>query len=236
MSTKKLYEIVKRHVVDSTAVVIATNPIWALAETTFLEFPDELSIKTRLLSSAFTYLGAGSILSFGRDISQRLFKIHEEARRKNYVVHDSLYLAAITGLTSPINYLAAGADIKETIYGSVASAVLALFSGGIWGYATDVFRDLTGIKKCKRLPENIRNLPKKKKLGLAGLIIASSIAVNAEIYDMTPELYRPPKVRQKFTQTFMEMVSHPKFNKDAKDDTSIKSNGRLEINEDSNSK
>ena len=198
---KKLYSIGKTHLVDTTAVLASTNPIFALFENVFLGMSDDVSLNARLFASGISYLGMGSAISRGRDLSRKLFKIKDTTSEKIQTIHDAGCLMAFNAGVAPIMYTAAGATPQETLYGTLTAMGLSTVIGPVIGYSIDLGRDLTGIKESKRIPKNISNLSSKVKKGLAVFLTAGLIGLNGLVYKMTPD-----QTKSNYPQNNLERV------------------------------
>ena len=86
--------------------------------------------------------------------------------------------------------MASGArDAREITIGTAIAMGFGFVNGGPVGYAVDAFRDLTGLKDCKRpsYPDLLKRQNSKTKRGLATLLTAGAIALTAGIYAITPD-------------------------------------------------
>ena len=195
---KGLIENLKYHLVDSTALLAESTPVFAAFEKGLAGMSDEVSITARLLATGLTYFGGmGLVYAKGRDFSRKLFKITEKTSEKKQSIHDALYLTAFNGVVSPLFYLASGArNIDEIAIGTGASMVLGLFNGAPMGYSIDLFRDLTGLKNCERpsYPNFLKRQSNKAKKGLAALLIAGSLALTAGIYKVIDDKPKEPEI------------------------------------------
>lgn len=183
---EKIYGIGKTHLIESTAMLAATNPIFATLENVVWGMPDETSLNARLFAAGITYAGLGSVFSKGRDLSQKLFKI-EDSKEVTQFLHDTSYIMALSAVLAPIIYTAAGASPEEVLKGTSTAIAVSPLTGYVAGYALDGIRDLTGIKKSTRIPKKITGLPSKVKKCLAGLLIAGLVTTHYGIYKATPD-------------------------------------------------
>ena len=187
MKLRDLYNIGKTHVVDSTAALASTNPVFAVFENVVWGMSDQVSLNARLFAAGITYAGLGSLVSRGRDLSRKLFKIKDTTSEKIQTFHDAVYLMGFNVVIAPIMYTTAGANTQETIEGTLTAMGLSIINGPLIGYSIDLARDLTGIKRSERIPKQIRDFSSKSKKGLAALLTAGSIAFNGAIYKLTPD-------------------------------------------------
>ena len=197
----KVKDSLKYHVVDSTALMAVSTPVFAAFETDCAGMTDENSLNARLLAVGLTYAGMGSLFSKGLDVSRKLFKIKPETKEKMKQLHDAAYATAYNLVICPPFYYVAGVREPEQIaLGTAAGMGFALVMGGPMGYAVDAFRDLTGLKKSERLPELVSKQNSKVKRGLAALLVGGAIALTAGIYSSTPNKqdvqYQPPTTQQ----------------------------------------
>jgi hypothetical protein len=178
----------KTHLVDSTAMNVICNPLFAGLETLVLGMSDKLSFNARLLGTGLTYAGMGFLAAKGRDIYRKILNITDKTNEKTQIVHDAIYGGLWNLVIAPPFYYAAGVDdIEKIIGGTAISITFGLTSGSLIGYAIDFYRDLTNIKSSERVHSSIRGKSSKFKLGLAAAITATSIALNALVYELTQD-------------------------------------------------
>ncbi len=197
----KVKDILKYHVVDSTALMAVSTPVFAAFETYCAGMTDDNSLHARLLAVGLTYAGMGRLFSKGLDVSRKLFKIKPETKEKVKQIHDATYAAAYNLAICPPFYYAAGVrDPEQIALGTAAGVGFALVVGGPMGYAVDAFRDLTGLKKSERLPALVERQNSKTKRGLAALLVGGAIALTAGVYSSTPNnqdiQYQTPNTQQ----------------------------------------
>ncbi len=186
----KIINNLKNHLVDSTAMLAESTPVFAAFETGIAGMSDEVSINARLFATGTTYLGIGYAYAKGRDLSRELFKIKETTKEKIQSLHDAVYSGAFNLFFAPIMYSVSGArDIKEIAIGTAGGIALGLVNGAPMGYAVDLFRDLTGLKDCERpsYPNSLKKQNSKTKKSLAVLFTAGAIALTAGIYALTSD-------------------------------------------------
>ena len=187
---RKIGRGLAQHIVDTTALNAAANPIIGGLEVTAFGMSDEVSFNARIFASVVGYLGVASLISRGRDYSRSLFKITDKTSEKIQQVHDGAFIAAFNGFFCPIMYTYSGeTDVKKIIYGTLGAMAVGSIFGGTFGYSIDTFRDLIGLKSCEResYPELIKKRKSSVKKGIAGLLIGTSIGINAGIYALTPD-------------------------------------------------
>ncbi|MFC1697973.1 hypothetical protein ACFL1H_06545 [Nanoarchaeota archaeon] len=181
------------HLIDSTALVTATNPIYCGFEVTIGNLSDIASKHARLFFSSLNYLGLGYIYSQGRDYSREKFNIKDNELKQN--LHDIFYSFSFSLIIAPpiysLSQLSAGETIdllsltKSTLMASGISAAL----GSPLGYAIDIFRDLTGIEECSRsfYPKFIKKQKSYVKKAICAGLIGLSIGAMGIIYSLTPD-------------------------------------------------
>ncbi len=199
MNFRKVREGLKYHLVDTTALLTASNPIYSGTETLITRMSDGISINARLIASGIAYLGVGFVFARGRDLSKKLFKINDRTKELVQYSHDIAFTATMNLVFAPLIYLASGeTDIKKITIGTGAVMAFSAITGGPMGYAVDVFRDLTGLKKCERksYPSLIKKQRSSVKKGLAALLVGTSIATMAGIYALTPNRNETPNYEQ----------------------------------------
>jgi len=179
----------KYHVVDTTALLTSTNPIYSAMEVGISGMSDQVSIDSRLTVAALSYGGMAFAFSRGRDLSRKIFHITNKTRERIQTFHDFAYTAAFNLAVAPPIYLSMGADLKQAAVGGLTAAAFSTVMGPIMGYSVDAARDLTGLKNCERssYPELLRKQPSVIKKGLAALLVAGSIATMWGIYSLTPD-------------------------------------------------
>ena len=195
--SQKVKDGLKSHIVDSTAILASTNPLFAGLETMLLGMSDEVSLNARLLATGLTYGGFGFLISKGRDLYRKLMNVNENTKESTQKFHDALYMGLFQLGIAPAFYYVAGArDLNQIIGGTLTATAFGLSSGALVGYAIDSYRNLTGIKESPRIPETIKNKSSKFKLVLAAAITAASIVLNAGVYQLTPDKKQEtPKVK-----------------------------------------
>ena len=176
------------HIVDSTALITATNPLLSALEVTVGGMSDDVSINARMTASALAYVGLAYALSKGRDMSKKVFKIVDQTKERVKQLHDAAYLAAFNVVFGPALYLFSGeTDANKIAAGTAILVGTGALVGGPVGYSIDTFRELTGIQSSERVPTIIRNKSPTVKRGIAGLLTIASVAAMAGIYAMTSQ-------------------------------------------------
>ena len=99
----KVADNITYHLVDTTAILVATHPIYATIETLIAGMPDETSMKARLIVSAANYAGIGLLFSRGRDFSRKKFSITENTKEKTQIIHDMVYASPSAMSCTPLN-------------------------------------------------------------------------------------------------------------------------------------
>ena len=179
---------VLEHLIDSTAMNVALNPVFAAFETQVTGLSDETSLQARLLASGLSYAGLGVVFARGRDFSRNLFHISDSSSERAQTFHDTAYLALMNAGFAPVFYSLAGVrDPYELAIGSLIATGIGAASGGLFGYVIDVFRDLTGLQPSQRLPAAIQRLSSKAKKGVAAGLVAASIGLMGGIYALNPD-------------------------------------------------
>ncbi len=189
MEISKLKDAAKAHLVDSTALLAASSPVFCAFETMIAKMSNDVSLHTRLYVMALTYAGLGYAIGKGRDMSRKIFNITQETRERFQQIHDSLYLSAINIPLSAGLYAASGeTDIKKIAAGTISAVIFGALLGPLIGYSMDVYRDLTELSKCERraYPEIIRGLRPRLKKALAVSLTAASISSMALVYSFNP--------------------------------------------------
>ncbi len=184
---RKLKEWGKYHIVDTTALLVSTNPFYSILEKIAYGMTDETSINARLNVAWMSYAGIALLYVKGRDLSREIFHITDKTREKIQKIHDALYTSAFNGLTCPILYLISGAqNWKEIALGTLGGMVMALPMGVIGGYSIDTSRDLTGLRESQRVPKFLKKRSPRLKKAIAAGLVASSLGLMGLIYNLTP--------------------------------------------------
>jgi len=182
---KVLYTKLKNHLIDTTAVATAMNPLMAGVEVGAAGMTNETSMHARLLGSVLLYAGLGSVYSQGRDLSKKLFGITKETSEVVKTIHDSAYTFAFTvALQPPFYYVVGSRNVKEIIIGTIGAGAISSLFGPVTGYMVDTYRDFTDIKGTERLPSFLKNHDPTTKKYMAGLLTAASVGLLAGIYAM----------------------------------------------------
>lgn len=149
---KKTVTNLKSHVIDSTAMLAESTPIFAAFETGFAGMSDETSMNARLFAVGLTYLGGmGIAYSKGRDFYRKAVHITDKTKERIQSLNDATYTALFNLVVSPaIYYISGSRDVKEIAMGTFGAMILGMVNGAPMGYAVDTFRDLAGLKKCER--------------------------------------------------------------------------------------
>ncbi|KKR01798.1 MAG: hypothetical protein UT26_C0032G0007 [Microgenomates group bacterium GW2011_GWC1_39_12] len=188
---KKGREAINNHLVDSTAILTESTPLFAAFETLAVGMSPEVSMNTRMIAAGSAYAGLGYIYGKGRDISRRLFRVTDKTSERYQHLHDSLYSGAFNLVLAPTIYFFAGEkDISKIAVGTACAIGLGSVNGGPIGYSIDLFRDLTGIKKSERIPKILRRQNSKVKKSLVALLVGGAIATTTGIYGLTADKKR----------------------------------------------
>src|SRR3989344_5121862 len=89
------------HLVDSTALLAESTPIFAAFETGIAGMSDDISINARLIATGLAYAGVGTALAKGRDLWRKAFKVSDTTKERVQMLHDTAYLAAFNLVTAP---------------------------------------------------------------------------------------------------------------------------------------
>jgi hypothetical protein len=175
-------DTLKRHLVDCTAISIVSNPIFSGLET-IAGMSVETSIQARIMGTALTYLGMGSIYAKGMDLSRKLFNVTEKSHLNLKKVHDMAYSGAYCFAFSPLFYYVAGSrDFGEIAISTTIGAAMSLVTGGFVGYSIDAYRDFSGIEESQRVPLFIKKQSKGMKKSIFAIGLAASLTASSIIY------------------------------------------------------
>ncbi len=156
MDKETIKHELKRHLVDSTAMVTIATPLYASLETMVVGMSNSVSLNSRALGAAITYAGLGSLTKI-RDLSKNMLGINKKSKEIAHGLHDVLFTAAAVVGTKPLIYLASG----ESDWKKIAFATLATVGAGAaiaypGGYLLDNYREILGIKEAGRVPEFLK--------------------------------------------------------------------------------
>ena len=174
------------------AVIVAT-PLYAFYESVLPKLmrslPDFMQVLTEMSSDESKVLrwsllpvigGVAYFVDKGRIFSRNYFK------KKSFGNHDGMYNSVLGPLTNSVPYgIKFGGDLSKVIPTTLGTLPLAYFVGIIEGFFTDTMKDLLGFENTNRLPKVVQNFSQKTKLGLAGLMVASSLALTHGIYEFS---------------------------------------------------
>ena len=205
---RRVKDSLSYHLVDSTALLAESTPIFAAFETGIAGMSDDISINARLIAAGLAYAGVGTALAKGRDLWRKVFKVSDTTKERVQMLHDTAYLAAFNLVTAPAIYYASGSrDLEEITIGTSLGIAFGSANGSPLGYAIDTFRDLTGLKECERpsYPNLLKRQSSKIKKLIATGLVAGTLGVTAGIYGLThdeePTSYNSP---QSIEQTIQE--------------------------------
>ncbi|MBI4163512.1 MAG: hypothetical protein HY512_01500 [Candidatus Aenigmarchaeota archaeon] len=187
---KKALEGLRDNMVNSTAVLVCTHPIYAFLETGAFKMTHQVSINARYNVTMLMYGGLGLGLTYGRKLSRQFFNITDKTNEWTQFAHDALYTLAVSLPINPPFYLWSGeTDVKKIAIGTVVNSCVSGVIGPMLGYFIDVYRDLVGIEKCERptYPKTIKSLRPTIKKSLAAGLVAASIGLTAGVYSLTPD-------------------------------------------------
>jgi len=176
------YSLLKQHLVDTTALLVVSHPIYAAMETLVMNIPEDVSLRTRGIATVTSFAGLGWLYAKGRDASRGYFGIDQECSEMSQTVHDTGYAIGFAGAVSPVFYAAAGGCLEDTVYGTLGAMGLSIFSGPIMGYSLDAFRDLVGLQESHRLPSIVKNRSQRTKGVIAAGLLAASLALFGAVY------------------------------------------------------
>jgi len=188
--SKKLSSSIKQHLVDSTAILAESNPLFVALELGVANLSVGASINARLLATATFYGGLGYLFGKGRDISKNHFNITDETSEKIQHLHDSAYGAGFSALLSPPMYALSQKlagdelDLTKIALATGSAVTLGIINGNPSAYAIDLFRDLSGVKDCNRklYPKFLKNRTPKVKKAIFVALTAASIGAMAMQY------------------------------------------------------
>lgn len=178
----------ERHLVDSTAIVAVTTPVFGALEK-FSGMSNELSIEARKLGAYITYAGFGYAAAGGRELWRYLFSVDDKTDKRTQNIHDHIYFGLLSLATSPFFYLfsgiLSGERDKKIGLGIAIATGIGFIGGGRMGYFIDCYRDLIGIKQTARLPKILQNRKPRVKWAIAAILTAGALAASAGMYALS---------------------------------------------------
>lgn len=204
----KIIDNLKYHVVDSTALLAESSPIFSAFEVGIAGMSDATSMNARMLATGIAYIGVGYLFGKGRDLSRKLFKITDQTKERIQHIHDIGYTAAFNLAISPLMYVISqtlageGIDLTKIAIGTAAATAFGAVNGSPMGYTVDVFRDLSGVRECNRpsYPNFLKRQNSKVKKGILIGLIGLSIGAMGLIYSLTPNAERKTAYQEKPTK------------------------------------
>ncbi len=200
MKIEKIVDLGKHYLVDNTALLLGSTPIYTAMETLASGMSVATSFESRLKVAALAYMGLGTFYVKGRDLSKKILGFTEKTKGWKHVVHDSIYNLAWNIPFSIVIYQTSGADLEQTVKGVAGASILSFVSGPINGHSIDAFRDFTGtIPSPRKMPKIIKNSKKSVKKLLAAGMVAGSLISTLGIYAIKEEFF-PDKVYQEYQE------------------------------------
>ncbi len=185
---QRLKKELRYHVVNSLAQLTLASPIFALYEISVVNMSVYQSFSTRCWAAAITFAGVGYLDARVRDYVRKKLSITDQTEEKKQKKVDRRTKMVFNAARAGITYLLGlkGQEPTKLLRGVGLGVVYGKLFGAKSGYMMDLYKDLSGLTKSKRIPEKIQNLNSKtKKLLMAG-IISTSIATTAGIYKTIP--------------------------------------------------
>ncbi len=177
----------KYYVVDTTALLTTSTPIYAAMETFASGMSSDTSLEARIKIAGISYMGLAVLYTKARDLSKYIFKVTDSSSRKINIIHDSIYASVFNIIASIPIYMSSGADLEQTLKGTAGAVFLSLTTGAINGFGVDAYRDFTGVKESRRLPKKIKELSPNAKKWIAAGLIAASVGLTALVYKANNE-------------------------------------------------
>ncbi len=179
MNLEGIISRVEKQMVDATALVVASQPVYAFFELYVGHVPPDTSFGSRLWAIGTTYAGVGLLVSMCREWWKSRARIAPGSSEKRKLIHDMGYKAVFNVLTQPITYVGVGLftegmSVEKIVSGTVATTVVAFLSGGYECYVLDAFRELWGVNAPERLPMCVQNMTSAQKKGIALVFSAVS--------------------------------------------------------------
>ncbi len=132
----------KSHILDTTALLLLTSPLFAFIELYFAGLMPSVSLKNRLYAAILFYLGAGYAFSYLRELYFSLF-FYSEASKKSgfgFLLKDMAFGSAFgLAFNFIISYFSSGI-LLEALKGAIAGAIFGSAAGMLSGIAIDCSR------------------------------------------------------------------------------------------------
>tara|TARA_Y100000310_G_scaffold68970_2_gene64313 strand:+ start:20024 stop:20596 length:573 start_codon:yes stop_codon:yes gene_type:complete len=181
----KIIDNLKYYVVDSTALLTETFPVFAAWEVGVVGMSNDVSINAKMVATGLVFGGSGWAMGKGRDLWRRSFNIVDSTKEKVQAAHDFLYQVAFNSVFLPPFYYASGErDLETLAIASGTGVAVAATNGLALGPFMDMYRDLTGLKECERsiYPRFIKNQSPITKKAIATGLVAGSVGLMGLIY------------------------------------------------------
>ena len=188
----------KYWITDNLGIMCEANIAFA-AYDKWWGFSNEACWSNRALATTTAFVGVGYLFSKVVDVSDKVLKIDRrekgsKLREAGLFIHDAIYSGAVTlacssGIYHITNYLTESSKTSEELFtAALVAGGLGILNGGPAIYSRDVFRDLTGLKKCERnlYPDLIKNRGSKTKKFLAAGFVAASLGIVSGIIELVP--------------------------------------------------
>ena len=136
-----LKDVLKRHIIDTTAIVSVMNPAFAFVETRIVGMSDLESIKAKFFGTALAYLVTGAAYSRGQDLLRKKLRVAKDGLAEK--LHDTVYSIAFHAAFIPTLYYASGCrDYEQIKFGTAVACGTALATGSLVGIAKNNFREV----------------------------------------------------------------------------------------------
>lgn len=195
----------KYGMVNSLAQLTLATPIFALYETTIANMSVEQSLNTRYWAAAITLAGVGTLDAVVRDYVRKKLSITDQTEEKRQKKVDRRTKMVFNTARSGLTYLLGlkGRDPTKLLRGVGLGVAYGRLFGAQSGYMMDLYRDLSGLTKSKRIPQKIQNLNSKAKKALMAGMISASLLTTAGIYETIPPI-------REYLKEKYEQVTKPK--------------------------
>lgn len=203
----KAFKWGKSHVVDTTALLVASHPIYTAFEVNagkiFGRIPfigeytkdltDDVSIGVRKMISLWSYCGLTIAFMAASNFSRKKCRITDESSELAQTTHDTIFPVVFNAACGPALYYfgspAADRSLENVVSGTLVAMVMGAVTGGIMRYSVGAARDLTEIEPYKRktYPDFIRNQSPAAKRRIATLAMGASLGLMGLIYSLTDD-------------------------------------------------
>ncbi len=204
MGLKKILRHIPQHVIDTTGMITAAQPINTIGELAVVRLPKEVSLGIRETSIEWGYLGLGYAYSKGRDGWDKIFNVNDASPSLVKGFSEFAYNTVAKSLQIMGIYAWNGVwDLSVWGTAIATSTVLAPIVGPVAGIGVDVMRYSTNMvppgKESKyKFVQKIGRMTRPTRYAIAAGCIATSAGVMTATYNYFPDSWakEPQRIEQ----------------------------------------